>query len=237
MIDQFNLFSNGRQFYNFTPYFTQNNTFEIGIGEKTSLTRTFSRNLKIYKTNNISGHAIFRCVCISSTYPGQLVGWFVSGSHFQISTVSADHGTWYIFWKLWPTAFRLLFPKLIFLKYIFWKCILCKNIFAMCTRLTHLLSFASSFLLPLRTLFLFNHLKTSINFQKTIHTSFSWHFSEYSQEQLPDMCEKYISSERRESQGRKVYLFYKVFFWPHRHSRRDWDWFKSWDFTIGDLRL
>ena len=112
------------------------------------------------------------------------------------------------FLKAVTNSFQTLISKFFFPKYIFWKCILCKNIFAMCTRLTHLLSFASSFLLPLRTLFLFNHLKTSINFQKkTIHTSFSWHFSEYSQEQLPDMCEKYISSERRESEGRKVYLF------------------------------
>ena len=209
MIDQFNLFSNnGRQFYNFTPYFTQNNTFEIGIGEKTSLTRTFSRNLKIYKTNNISGHAIFRCVCISSTYPGQLVGWFVSGSHFQISTVSADHGTWYIFWKLWPTAFRLWFPKLFFPKYIFWKCILCKNIFAMWTRLTHLLSFASSFLLPLRTLFLFNHLKTSINFKTKQYIHYFLDISVNIHRNNFLICVKNIFHHR----GEKVYFFYKVFF-------------------------
>ena len=212
MIDQFNLFSNGRQFYNFTPYFTQNNTFEIGIGEKTSLTRTFSRNLKIYKTNNISGHAIFRCVSISITYPGQLVGWFVSGSHFQISTVSADHGTWYIFWKLWPTAFRLLFPKLIFLKYIFWKCILCKNIFAMCTRLTHLLSFASSFLLPLRTLFLFNHLKTSINFQKNntyiIFLTFQWIFTGTTSWYVWKI---YFIREERKSRQESLFILQSVF--------------------------
>lgn len=55
--------------------------------------------------------------CIAGTYPCQ---------HFQLSTVSVlldcfrasvDHGTWYIFRKLWPTAFRVRLPK-----YIFTKC-------------------------------------------------------------------------------------------------------------------
>ena len=32
---------------------------------------------------------------------------------------SMDHGTWCIFWQLWPTAFRLWFPQGIFPKCIF----------------------------------------------------------------------------------------------------------------------
>ena len=46
----------------------------------------------------------------------------------------------HVFWKLWPTAFRLQFPKCNFPKCNFPNC----N-FPKCTRLTHLLSFASLF--------------------------------------------------------------------------------------------
>ena len=37
--------------------------------------------------------------------------------------VLKDHGTCYIFWKLWPTAFRFHFPKGVFLNCIIVKCI------------------------------------------------------------------------------------------------------------------
>ena len=82
---------------------------------------------------------IFRCT--SSTY--QLVGQSVSHTfkfplclcHYR---ASVDKGTWYIFWKLWPTAFRLRFPKCIFPKCTFLKCS-----FAKCTR--NLLCFESLF--------------------------------------------------------------------------------------------
>ena len=56
------------------------------------------------------------------------VSWFVSHSHFQISTVSlsldrhsasVDHGAWYIFWKLWPRPFHP-FHLPTYLPKVFW---------------------------------------------------------------------------------------------------------------------
>ena len=70
------------------------------------------------------------------TYPGFSA---VRRSQHQISVSLdryrgfVDHGMSYVFCKLLPTALRLRFPNYIFAKYIFAKC----------TRLTHLLSFAS----------------------------------------------------------------------------------------------
>ena len=67
-------------------------------------------------------------VSISSTYPCESVSWLVGWS-VTLSTVlvslgsyraSVDHGTWYIFWMLWPTAFRCQFPKYTFRKCIFY---------------------------------------------------------------------------------------------------------------------
>ena len=82
---------------------------------------------------------LLRCVSISRTYPEELVGWSIRWllilSDFHCVGVSGLSQTSYIFWKLWPTAFRRWFTKRIFPKCIFPKC----------TRLTHLLSFASLF--------------------------------------------------------------------------------------------
>ena len=44
------------------------------------------------------------CSCIVTAKVGILI--------FYRATV--NHGRWYIFWKLWPTTFRLWFPKSIF---------------------------------------------------------------------------------------------------------------------------
>ena len=53
---------------------------------------------------------------------------------------SVDDGTWYIFWKLWPIAFSLLFWK-----YNLPKCVFLKCMFVKFTQFTYLLSFASLF--------------------------------------------------------------------------------------------
>ena len=51
---------------------------------------------------------------ISSNYPGQLVGHTFRLLSLDRYRASADHRTGYIFRKLWPTPFRLRFPKCIF---------------------------------------------------------------------------------------------------------------------------
>ena len=77
------------------------------------------------------GNMIFRCVSISSTYPGQsITNW-----HFQISTLAVslkssldpygalvDHGISYIFGKLWQLSdfnFQSVFFKCFFLSVFF----------------------------------------------------------------------------------------------------------------------
>ena len=43
-----------------------------------------------------------------------------------------NHGTSYIFWKLWPTAFRFRFPKCIFCQYIFANCTMLMLLLKLC---------------------------------------------------------------------------------------------------------
>ena len=54
---------------------------------------------------------ILRCVRSRELSVYRLVNNTVSLDHYR---VSVDHGTWYIFQKLWPTSCRLQFPKCIF---------------------------------------------------------------------------------------------------------------------------
>ena len=74
-------------------------------------------------------------IYVEPTPVPQSVGRSLILSDFHCVGVSGLSQTSYIFWKLWPTAFRRWFTKRIFPKCIFPKC----------TRLTHLLSLASLF--------------------------------------------------------------------------------------------
>ena len=77
--------------------------------------------LEVLEENHWS--SIFRCVRCSIGPSVRITFRFplVSLDRNHRNRASVDHGTWYISWKPWPTAFRLRLPTSIFPKCIFVK--------------------------------------------------------------------------------------------------------------------
>ena len=93
-------------------------------------------------------HSLFRCVN-RPRWVGWLVRLLLTLSDFQVLESlngyrpSADHAAWYIFRKLWPTAFRPRFPKCI-LQNVFLQSVFCEVYPSYATKLCELIVFSLS---------------------------------------------------------------------------------------------
>ena len=111
-----------------------------------------------------------------------------------------NHGTSYIFWKLWPTAFRFRFPKCIFCQYIFANCTMLMLLLKLCEFILGKSSCARRELIVLACM-----CKVNLKEAKTVFRSIPWVLSfdaHFFLKESPEVGQEY--ADGRQERGPQV---------------------------------